>query len=116
MALRVTRGAVVAALLVLAFLAAVVLAIQAYGAARSTRAQAERVLRDYARLAAARFAQRTWQNFYYHAFAPTLEVLYRKAGQPHSQGIRPAPLAAASQRRLRDPHGAQDGQPAGTLT
>jgi signal transduction histidine kinase len=93
MALRVTRGAVVAALLVFAFLAAVVLAIQAYGAARSTRAQAERVLRDYARLAAARFAQRTWQNFYYHAFAPTLEALYRKAGQPKSRLPAPADLA-----------------------
>ncbi len=94
MALRVTRGAVVAALLVLAFFAAGVLAIQAYGAARSTRAQAERVLRDYARLAAARFAQRTWQNFYYHAFAPTLEALYRKAGRPGSRLPTPAQLGS----------------------
>jgi signal transduction histidine kinase len=95
MALRVTRGSVVAALLVLAFLVAVVLAVQAYGAARYHRAQAERVLRDYARLAAARFAQRTWQNFYYHAFAPTLEALYRKAGRPGS--TLPAPAQLASQ-------------------
>ncbi len=91
---RVTRGAVVAALLVLAFLVAVVLAVQAYGAARYHRAQAERVLRDYARLAAARFAQRTWQNFYYHAFAPTLEALYRKAGRPGSRLPAPAQLAS----------------------
>lgn len=89
---RITRGAVVAGLLVLAFGGAVVLGVQAYGAARSSQAQAERVLRDYARLAAARFAQRTAQNFYYHAFAPTLEALYRRAGRG---GALPSPAQLA---------------------
>jgi signal transduction histidine kinase len=94
--LQVTRGGIVAGLLVLAFLTAVVLAIQAYGAARNTRAQAERVLRDYARLAAARFAQRTANNFYYHVFAPGLEALYRRAGRGKN-GPFPSPAKLASQ-------------------
>jgi signal transduction histidine kinase len=98
---QVTRGGLVAGLLVLAFLTAVVLAIQAYGAARYHRVQAERVLRDYARLAAARFAQRTSQNFYYHVFAPGLEVLYRKAGRRAAPLPPPAKLAA-----LLDEYGA----------
>ena len=95
--LQVTRGGIVAGLLVLAFLTAVVLAIQAYGSARYHQAQAERVLRDYARLAAARFAQRTAQNFYYHVFAPGLEALYKRAGRGDWPPPLPTPATLASQ-------------------
>ena len=73
----VTRGKVVAALLVLAFGVAVVLAIQAYGAAVYHRAQADRVLRDYAALAASRIAQRSAGELYYYAVVPPLKALQR---------------------------------------
>src|SRR2546430_2354249 len=63
MTFRVRRGAVVATLLVLALVVAGMLAVQAYGVARYHRAQADRVLRDYAALAAARVAQRTALGF-----------------------------------------------------
>src|SRR5205807_2053657 len=46
---RVRRGAVVAVLLVLAFGVAAALGVQAYRTAGDHRAQADRVLRDYAR-------------------------------------------------------------------
>src|SRR5882762_9317694 len=62
---RVRRGAVVAVLLVLAFGVAAALAVQAYRTAGDHRAQADRVLRDYARLAAARVAIRTATDIYY---------------------------------------------------
>jgi uncharacterized membrane protein affecting hemolysin expression len=67
---RVRRGAVVAVLLVLAFAVAVALAIQAYQTAGNHRAQADRVLRDYARLAAARVARQTAVYVYYAVNAP----------------------------------------------
>jgi signal transduction histidine kinase len=73
---RVRRGTVVAALLVLAFGFAVMLAIQAYGVARYHRAQADRVLRDYAALAAARVAQRSASEIYY-AIMPPLKAIRR---------------------------------------
>src|SRR5438477_4164375 len=71
---RVRRGAVVAVLLVLAFAVAAALAVQAYGTARYHRAQADRVLRDYAALAAARVAQRSASEIYY-AVVPPLKAL-----------------------------------------
>jgi len=67
---RVRRGAVVAVLLVLAFGVAAALAVQAYGTARYHRAQADRVLRDYAALAAARVAQRSAVEIYYAVNSP----------------------------------------------
>jgi signal transduction histidine kinase len=71
---RVRRGAVIAALLVLVFAVAAALAVQAYGNARHHRAQADRVLRDYAALAAARVAQRSAIQIY-DAVMPPLKAL-----------------------------------------
>lgn len=71
---RVRRGAVVALLLVLVFGVAVALAIQAYQMAGNHRAQADRVLRDYARLGAARVARQT-ANFMYWAVMSPLKAL-----------------------------------------
>ena len=67
---RVGRGAVVALLLVLVFGVAVALAIQAYQTAGDHRAQADRVLRDYARLAAARVARQSAVGMYYAVTRP----------------------------------------------
>src|SRR5256886_608272 len=89
MILRVRRGAVVGTLLVLAFAVAVVLAVQAYGVARYHRAKADRVLRDYAALAAARVAQRSAQETYYAVHAPLNAVQRAHERAPHAR--RPAP-------------------------
>ena len=82
---RVRRGAVVAVLLVLAFAVAVavVLAVQAYGVARYHRAQADRVLRDYAALAAARVAQRSAQEIYYAVVPPLKALKHAHEMAPH---------------------------------
>ena len=89
---RVRRGAVVAALLVLAFAVAAALGVQAYETARYHRAQADRVLRDYASLAAARVAQRSAILIYYAVDAPlkALQHAYEKA--PHKPLPRPGDL------------------------
>jgi len=71
---RVRRGAVVAVLLVLAFGVAAALAVQAFRTARYHRAQADRVLRDYAALAAARVAQRSATEIYW-AVTPPLKAI-----------------------------------------
>src|SRR5437762_12159425 len=71
---RVRRGAVVAVLLVLAFGVAAALGVQAYRTAGDHRAQADRVLRDYARLAAARVAQWT-ATYIYHPAKPPPDAL-----------------------------------------
>src|ERR1041384_1963830 len=71
---RIRRGAVVAVLLVLAFGVAATLGTQAYRTAKYHRAQADRVLRDYAALAAARVALRTAQDIYY-VIRPPLNAL-----------------------------------------
>jgi len=89
---RVRRGAVVAALLVLAFGVAVALAIQAYGVARYHRAQADRVLRDYAALAAARVANRSALDLHWYSIIPVLKDL-QQAHQTSPQ--RPLPLPKA---------------------
>src|SRR2546430_3138140 len=91
MILRVRRGAVVGTLLVLAFAVAVVLAVQAYGVARYHRAKADRVLRDYAALAAARVAQRSAQETYYAVHAP-LNAVQRAHEMPPRKPL-PAPKA-----------------------
>jgi signal transduction histidine kinase len=88
----VRRGAVVAALLLLAFGVAVVLAVQAYGVARYHRAQADRVLRDYAALAAARVAQRGASELYWYAITPVLKGL-QLAHQRAPQRPLPPPQA-----------------------
>ena len=67
----------VTALLVLAFGVAAALAIQAYRVARYHRDQADRVLRDYAALAAARVAQRSAQQIYFYAILPPLKAIQR---------------------------------------
>jgi signal transduction histidine kinase len=85
---RVRRGAVVALLLVLAFGVAAALGIQAYGVARYHRAQADRVLRDYAALAAARVAGRARQEIYYALTAPLKAIQHAHEMSP---GKLPAP-------------------------
>jgi len=77
------RALFVAALLLLTLVLAGVLALQAHRTFLEHRATAERVLRDNARLAAARFAQRVGMELYYSTFWPTVEALsHAKAGAP----------------------------------
>lgn len=71
---QVRRGAVIAVLLVLVFAVTATLAVQAYTNARHHRAQADRVLRDYAALAAARVALTAAQKIYW-AVTPPLKAL-----------------------------------------
>jgi len=71
---RVRRGAVIAVLLVLVFAVAATLAVQAYTNARHHRAQADRVLRDYAAFAAARVANAAAKEIYW-AVTPPLKAL-----------------------------------------
>ncbi|HET9387553.1 MAG TPA: HAMP domain-containing sensor histidine kinase [Gemmatimonadales bacterium] len=68
------RGAVIAVLLVLVFAVAATLAVQAYTNARHHRAQADRVLRDYAALAAARVANAAAREVFW-AVTPPLKAL-----------------------------------------
>ena len=89
---RVRRGAVVAVLLVLAFAVAAALGVQAYTTARYHRAQADRVLRDYAALAAARIALRTAQEIYYAVRQPLMAIQHANEGAPHKSPPRPADL------------------------
>ena len=80
---RVRRGAVVAVLLVLAFGVAAALAVQAYRTARYHRAQADRVLRDYARLAASRVAVRSATDIYYAVVPPLKALKHAHEMAPH---------------------------------
>ncbi|HMG18663.1 MAG TPA: histidine kinase dimerization/phospho-acceptor domain-containing protein, partial [Gemmatimonadales bacterium] len=80
---RVRRGAVIAVLLVLVFVVAAALAVQAYGNARYHRAQADRVLRDYAALAAARVAQRSATEIYYAVIPPLKAIQHAHEAAPH---------------------------------
>ncbi len=89
---RVRRGAVVAVLLVLAFGVAVALAVQAYQTAGDHRAQADRVLRDYARLAAARVAIRTATDMYYAVKSPLKALQLAHATAPHHAPPKPRDL------------------------
>jgi len=71
-----------------------VLALQAHRTFLDHRATAERVLRDNARLAAARFAYRVGMELYYTAFWPTVDALsHAKAGVPGT--LLPTPTALA---------------------
>jgi len=90
---RRPRAAFITILLVLALGFAVVLALQAFGAAQYQKAQAERVLRDYSAFAAARFASRSAYNLWYFAFVPAIKAIDHAAGRlghvPNPARLRP---------------------------
>jgi signal transduction histidine kinase len=82
---RVRRGAVIAVLLVLVFVITSTLAVQAYSNARHHRAQADRVLNDYAAFAAARVALASAREIYWAVTDPlkALEQAHEAApGKP----------------------------------
>src|SRR5256714_2285830 len=89
---RVRRGAVVAVLLVLAFGVAAALGVQASRTAGDHRAQADRVLRDYARLAAARVAQWTATYIYYAVKPPLKALQHAHEMAPHKAPPAPRDL------------------------
>ncbi|HKX16613.1 MAG TPA: histidine kinase dimerization/phospho-acceptor domain-containing protein, partial [bacterium] len=84
----------ISVMLVLALGLAGLLAFNAQATFRDHRKTAERVLQDYARLAAARFAQRTAQNLYYMACWPVVEAFARSGAADHPHKL-PAPAAIA---------------------
>ncbi len=89
---RVRRGAVVAVLLVLAFAVAAALGVQAYGTARYHRAQADRVLRDYAKLAASRVALQSARGIYFAVTPPLKALQHAHELAPHKPLPRPKDL------------------------
>ena len=97
------RALLVATLLVLTLVLAGAIALQAYRNFLGHKATAERVLRDYARLAAARFANRAEMALYYHAFWPALDALSRaKAGRPDTELLAPNRLPVSSEPHAAD--------------
>src|SRR5690242_12455023 len=97
------RALFVAALLLLTLALAGAIALQAYRNFLGHKATAERVLRDYSRLAAARFANRTEMALYYHAFWPALDALSRaKAGRPDTELPAPNHLPVSSEPHAAD--------------
>src|SRR5438046_6402633 len=108
---RRPRGVLIAVMLLASLLVASLLALQAHRTFLHHRATAERVLRDYARLAASRFALRTGANLYYMAAWPPMEaLLHTQAGArgsgaplPRPQRLAPGlkPYAAAVVRLAR---------------
>jgi len=97
------RALFIAALLLLTFALAGAIALQAYRNFLGHKATAERVLHDYARLAAARFANRTEMNFYYDAFSPAMDALMRvKAGDPNVPLPPPSRLPETTQPHAPD--------------
>ena len=97
------RGVFIAALLLLTLALAGAIALQAYRTFLDHKATAERVLRDYASLAAARFWQRAEMEVYYSAFWPAQDALLRaKAGQPGMPLPAPSLLPAGSERHAAD--------------
>ncbi len=97
------RGLFIAALLLLTLALAGAIALQAYRNFLGHKATAERVLHDYARLAAARFANRTEMVFYYDAFSPAVDALMRvKAGDPNVPLPPPSRLPATTQPHAPD--------------
>src|SRR5438874_1848906 len=97
------RGVLIAALLLLTLALAGAIALQAYRNFLGHKATAERVLHDYARLAAARFANRTEMSFYYDAFSPAADALMRvKAGDPNVPLPPPSRLPATTQPHAPD--------------
>jgi signal transduction histidine kinase len=97
------RGVFIAALLLLTLVLAGAIALQAYRNFLGHKATAERVLHDYARLAAARFANRTEMNFYYKNFSPATDALMRaKAGVPDMPLPEPSHLPATTEPHAED--------------
>src|SRR2546430_3096304 len=97
------RALFVAALLLLTLGLAGAIALQAYRNFLGHKATAERVLRDYARLAAARFASRTEMALYYQAFWPALDALSRaKAGRPDTELPVPNRLPVSNEPHAAD--------------
>ena len=95
------RGVFVAVLLLLTLALAGVITLEAHRTFLYHRATAERILHDYARLAAARFGQRVGMELYYHAFAPGAEALWRaKAGTPGAPLPSPGALAAGLESQV----------------
>src|SRR2546428_2195629 len=100
---RRPRGVLIAVMLLGSLLLAGLLAFQAQRTFLHHRATAERGLRDYARLAASRFALRTGANLYYMAAWPPMEaLLHTPAGA----------LGAALPRPERPPPRAKPHPPA----
>jgi len=92
---RRPRGVLIAVMLLASLLVASLLALQAHRTFLHHRATAERVLRDYARLAASRFALRTGANLYYMAAWPPMEaLLHTQASAPAAPLPRPERLAS----------------------
>src|SRR6058998_3229468 len=92
------RGLFIAALLLLTLALAGAIALQAYRNFLGHKATAERVLRDYARLAAARFAQRTEMAVYWSVFSPPMDAPSRaKAHPPDTPLPAPASLPAPTE-------------------
>src|SRR5438034_4218400 len=83
---RRPRGVLIAVMLLASLLLAGLLAFQAHRTFLRHRASAARVSRDYARLAASRFALRTGANLYCMAAWPPMEALL------HTQAGARAPL------------------------
>jgi signal transduction histidine kinase len=97
------RGVFIAALLLLTLALAGAIALQAYRNFLGHKATAEKVLHDYARLAAARFANRTEMNFYYKNFSPATDALMRaKAGVPDVPLPAPTHLPATTEPHAQD--------------
>src|SRR5437879_12991974 len=89
---RRPRGVLIAVMLLASLLLAGLLAFQAHRTFLHHRATAERVLRDYARLAASRFALRTGANLYYMAAWPPMEaLLHAQAAAPGAGPPLPRP-------------------------
>ncbi len=97
------RALFIAALLLLTLGLAGAIALQAYRNFLGHKATAERVLHDYARLAAARFANRTEMGFYYQNFSPAKDALLRaKAGAPDLPLPTPSRLPATTAPHAQD--------------
>src|SRR5713226_7027303 len=97
------RGLFIAALLLLTLALAGAIALQAYRTFLGHKATAERVLRDYARIAAGRFVRRAGMILYYSAFSPLQDALSRaKAGQPEMPLPAPGHLPAGSEHHTAD--------------
>src|SRR2546426_8852746 len=97
------RALFVAAQLLLMLALAGAIALQAYRNFLGLKATAERVLHGYARLAAARFANRTEMNFYYENLSPAMDALMRaKAGQPDLSLPAPSRLPATTEPHAAD--------------
>ncbi len=89
---RRPRGVLIAVMMLASLLLACLLALQAHRTFLHHRATAERILRDYARLAASRFALRTGANLYYMAAWPPMEaLLHTQAGAPGAGAPLPRP-------------------------